>query len=160
MWGQDSKATAVMQDAGIIPTRVGTRLADLIRFLLTEDHPHACGDKRNIIAYYEKRRGSSPRVWGQAEKTQENILLHWIIPTRVGTSFLIKANRKYLQDHPHACGDKYYVPFQGMVNIALAWTGCIAIYYGIIPTRVGTRNADIYILTACQDHPHACGDKL
>lgn len=23
----------------------------------------------------------------------------------------------------------YYVPFQGMVNIALAWTSCIAIYY-------------------------------
>ena len=30
----------------------------------------------------------------------------------------------------------------------------------IIPTRVGTRCQRVYLCTAKQDHPHACGDKL
>ena len=30
----------------------------------------------------------------------------------------------------------------------------------IIPTRVGTRRLSTYRESRCQDHPHACGDKL
>ena len=36
---------------------------------------------------------------------------------------------------------------------------CVSCAERIIPTRVGTRFAFLLCLTACQDHPHACGDK-
>ena len=86
VWGQVLDQQACYDSHGIIPTRVGTRLTDLIRFLLTEDHPHACGDKTIMKEKLLDLLGSSPRVWGQA--SIRTILMNFlrIIPTRVGTS--------------------------------------------------------------------------
>ena len=33
------------------------------------------------------------------------------------------------------------------------------LFYGIIPTRVGTRKHTLTITNGNKDHPHACGDK-
>ena len=55
-------------DLGIIPTRVGTRLSDILLVVKIEDHPHACGDKQKVIILCFVKIGSSPRVWGQEVK--------------------------------------------------------------------------------------------
>ena len=47
VWGQDISTDTPLADGRIIPTRVGTRLANKNNPTETEDHPHACGDKSN-----------------------------------------------------------------------------------------------------------------
>ena len=50
-----------------------------------QDHPHAYGDK--WLERFGKNMdwGSSPRVWGQAQKIVEKKYADRIIPTRMGT---------------------------------------------------------------------------
>ena len=49
VWGQASRAGYKGCVVGIIPTRVGTRQGHLHPDRLSEDHPHACGDKTKEI---------------------------------------------------------------------------------------------------------------
>ena len=53
----------------IIPTRVGTSDTVAVVHSVSEDHPHACGDKQTVLAGIRQRMGSSPRVWGQAGRS-------------------------------------------------------------------------------------------
>ena len=69
----------------IIPTRVGTSTYPYCFLRVTEDHPHACGDKRSNHRCVYQHAGSSPRVWGQAGITFPFCISQGIIPTRVGT---------------------------------------------------------------------------
>ena len=46
VWGQGEIDAYSVMFGGIIPTRVGTSIFDRFRSVNTEDHPHACGDKR------------------------------------------------------------------------------------------------------------------
>ena len=105
VWGQDISTDTPLADGRIIPTRVGTRLANKNNPTETEDHPHACGDKGNsskILSHeagssprvwgqvqpsrcFNSFIGSSPRVWGQAFRLNIRTLPNRIIPTRVGT---------------------------------------------------------------------------
>ena len=45
-------------------------------------------------------------MWGQARVQAHAADKAGIIPTRVGTSYVIPVNVSNVQDHPHACGDK------------------------------------------------------
>ena len=92
----------------IIPTRVGTRLLAAPHFLLSADHPHACGDKASFDVVPIISIGSSPRVWGQVLATVLSFLPAGIIPTRVGTRRVYSTRLSFQQDHPHAYGDKLY----------------------------------------------------
>ena len=90
VWGQGYLRTAENLSIGIIPTRVGTSAKNALLLLTLRDHPYACGDKQGISAHTQARHGSSPRVWGQAEKMNLKNLQKRIIPTRVGTSLLVR----------------------------------------------------------------------
>ena len=167
VWGQAIWALYLADQAGIIPTRVGTSNVLICHQKIHGDHPHACGDKssRRYVCLCEL--GSSPRVWGQA--------LHFcayqnhfrIIPTRVGTSGVIRQAHHELKDHPHACGDKPDLAASAdcvLGSSPRVWgqalrppAACSPAW--IIPTRVGTsldhQSGDFISM----DHPHACGDK-
>ncbi len=131
------------------------------------DHPHACGDKRQIACEKINKMGSSPRVWGQDSKCGGNVISAGIIPTRVGTSDIFFLVYLVFRDHPHACGDK-----QEMGCVTLSVAGSSPRVWGqveehikgmdkrrIIPTRVGTRGNRSVATNTGEDHPHACGDK-
>ena len=131
------------------------------------DHPHACGDKPCTHPLRCQNLGSSPRVWGQVGKPLIRLSVSRIIPTRVGTSARSACDLPYVQDHPHACGDKYFcqVRHRHVVGSSPRVWGQVSAsssfnkYKGIIPTRVGTSGiVDMSHITH-QDHPHACGDK-
>ena len=47
VWGQVLSALFCASDLRIIPTRVGTRPQINYALHLLQDHPHACGDKKN-----------------------------------------------------------------------------------------------------------------
>ena len=70
------------------------------------DHPHACGDKIEMIRGDGDKTGSSPRVWGQGKCSKIDYVPIGIIPTRVGTRKEQSHMLAQAQDHPHACGDK------------------------------------------------------
>lgn len=56
-----------------------------------------------------------------------NQVLQWVIALLPDSPF---KNIQFPDEMEYFLGIlNYYVPFQGMVNIALAWTSCISIYY-------------------------------
>ena len=67
VWGQGRLPSYLYESARIIPTRVGTSMLVSGEASLTEDHPHACGDKVEQSPSCEGLLGSSPRVWGQEQ---------------------------------------------------------------------------------------------
>ena len=107
VWGQGNALEVFNVPVRIIPTRMGTSLAEWKNGELVKDHPHACGDKRTKITLTRLAVGSSPRVWGQVASAAYGSDRSRIIPTRVGTSFRSLFERYLRQDHPHACGDKH-----------------------------------------------------
>ena len=86
VWGQVVFNANFHNPTGIIPTRVGTSFIDFLTSYLTQDHPHACGDKNSFVTCLLYSGGSSPRVWGQAFLSINGVSRFRIIPTRVGTS--------------------------------------------------------------------------
>ena len=87
---------------------MGTRLDATHVGVGCTDHPHACGDKAAVKLFKLVRDVSSPRVWGQGLSALGFRLFLGIIPTRVGTSFLVERVESLEKNHPHACGDKLY----------------------------------------------------
>ena len=86
VWGQDDNEGKTVGLTRIIPTRVGTSKHQNNIDELSQDHPHACGDKQSKIILRIETLGSSPRVWGQDKKQIRIGFFARIIPTRVGTS--------------------------------------------------------------------------
>ena len=168
VWGQATPVKISPQMAGIIPTRVGTSFQILRPVLQYRDHPHACGDKEERFSPFISSKGSSPRVWGQANGKFTRYLHMRIIPTRVGTRKTEYEMRHRGEDHPHACGDKRYNISRFAVRLGSSprvWGQgklCenLTAIHRIIPTRVGTSYTNLYIAQQIQDHPHACGDKF
>ena len=167
MWGQEILKNLGYATAGIIPTRVGTRLRLFNLNNIKQDHPHACGDKRFTIFSVNSETGSSPRVWGQVLFFFVLLFTCGIIPTRVGTRVRNKLKTTADGDHPHACGDKYDLKakiWNEAGSSPRVW-GQVFFHLNfrnksrIIPTRVGTRKNHHTVLPQKRDHPHACGDK-
>ncbi len=135
-----------MPDIGIIPMRMGTRALSASVRLLSEDHPHAYGDKFLPSFSFVLSLGSSPRVWGQAMSHLSFNFLLGIIPTRMGTSAACVCGSLNTQDHPHAYGDKQtqFAHSLGTVGSSPRVWGQVVVQQaswgrrGIIPTRMGT----------------------
>ncbi len=168
MWGQGVDVGSATKVTRIIPTRVGTSKSSVQRFPCPWDHPHACGDKTCSICLCMLDTGSSPRVWGQALSAEDFGFRAGIIPTRVGTrTERVKLPTTH-RDHPHACGDKYYIQslYKSVMGSSPRVWGQEYLRrralpsWRIIPTRVGTRQECYDFFLPLQDHPHACGDKL
>ena len=64
---------------------MGTRLFIIYLIGLSEDHPHAYGDKQKRPHRLQWQLGSSPRVWGQVHRFATAGETAGIIPTRMGT---------------------------------------------------------------------------
>ena len=151
----------------IIPTRMGTSYQKQCCEKPYRDHPHAYGDKKIPLFVKRSCLGSSPRVWGQADKVDYENFYDRIIPTRMGTSSITARFPEMRWDHPHAYGDKFNVDevlslVEG--SSPRVWgqdlfSSCLLAIYRIIPTRVGTSTGNVIPAFANEDHPHACGDK-
>ena len=85
---------------------MGTRAGALRLLTVSQDHPHAYGDKLTAKAKRLLKKGSSPRVWGQEILYVLKPVTARIIPTRMGTRDLECKQAILKWDHPHAYGDK------------------------------------------------------
>ena len=106
VWGQEQQQAQIQEQIRIIPMRVGTSCTSFCYRAVTQDHPHACGDKRRKSLTSPSTLGSSPCVWGQVPVQIYSLCGSRIIPMRVGTSFDHAQRQLGVWDHPHACGDK------------------------------------------------------
>ena len=130
----------------IIPTRMGTSYQKQCCEKPYRDHPHAYGDKKIPLFVKRSCLGSSPRVWGQADKVDYENFYDRIIPTRMGTSSITARFPEMRWDHPHAYGDKFNVDevlslVEGSsprVWGQVKFCGTADKNTGIIPTRMGT----------------------
>ena len=167
VWGQDKAEVSKLNEARIIPMRVGTRLLVSQMVSLIRDHPHACGDKICKASATTSTSGSSPCVWGQVTGFNKSCDVTRIIPMRVGTRHSLRINCRCIEDHPHACGDKLSKSAptaQSLGSSPCVWGQVpLAIFKcvisRIIPMRVGTSRLSAIISILAKDHPHACGDK-
>ena len=106
-------------------------------------------------------------MWGQVTEWQRATRVRRIIPTRVGTSYHHRPHQDKLEDHPHACGDKYHnmrYTHSREGSSPRVWgqerkSVDMKIKHRIIPTRVGTSSKSPFGGFGYWDHPHACGDK-
>ena len=157
VWGQVEIAGKKLPKQRIIPTRMGTRPVRGGVKLLLKDHPHAYGDKLAFSSTRIFSRGSSPRVWGQAQQAIGNPSELRIIPTRMGTSFPSAKAPGGVVNHPHAYGDKLRI-----TNNTATRTRSSPRVWGqvhtdtnvlqkrrIIPTRMGTRLRIFRSLDTC-----------
>ncbi len=69
--------------------RVGTSDGAVTGNKSKEDHPHACGDKKERVYSAYTVPGSSPCVWGQVALAEKAETERRIIPMRVGTRFCV-----------------------------------------------------------------------
>ena len=161
MWGQAPQENKRHAYEGIIPTRVGTRTSKPLTGTMSEDHPHACGDKRKFGLHIWVAKGSSPRVWGQVCILFVDKFSVRIIPTRVGTRRGQKKERLRMEDHPHACGDKRRRRSRRAYKLGSSprvwgqgFLFCsFAVHLRIIPTRVGTRLKKSRKIAVLQNQP-------
>ena len=167
VWGQAKTIEFWQSISGIIPTRVGTSDVRIKQCRLSQDHPHACGDKVITSGIFAIYAGSSPRVWGQGAAVGHGVGRCGIIPTRVGTRIAVENPYFQSGNHPHACGDKDRLRQDGRKRVGSSprvW-GQVHFFVplrpvdGIIPTRVGTSFPTVAVSPSQTDHPHACGDK-
>ena len=86
-------------------------------------------------------------MWGQEVIPTCNDLNNRIIPTRVGTRVYIVIALAFVEDHPHACGDKAKSGSSGYKS-----PGSSPRVWGQV-CRYSCRRDNF------KDHPHACGDK-
>ena len=85
----------------------------------------------------------------------------------MGTRWTSNTASLGVQDHPHACGDKYCSEHRnaGILGSSPRVWGQVNSdrntlnHRGIIPTRVWTSISVCFVAMDFEDHPHACGDK-
>ena len=106
VWGQERYALILPCIFRIIPTRMGTSVAECLFEIIYRDHPHAYGDKSLAPVGGLSGNGSSPRVWGQVVNERDIGTGKGIIPMRMGTSRRNPYPQARSWDHPHAYGDK------------------------------------------------------
>ena len=93
---------------GITPARAGKSF--VIDFLgnIIRDHPRACGEKAALAVIQPAIQGSPPRVRGKAIKTVAQSAIGGITPARAGKSRPCRSIRRYIRDHPRACGEQAF----------------------------------------------------
>ena len=149
VWGQERYALILPCIFRIIPTRMGTSVAECLFEIIYRDHPHAYGDKSLAPVGGLSGNGSSPRVWGQVVNERDIGTGKGIIPMRMGTSLNQHKQLVVFINHPHAYGDK---PEKSIS--ASTFLGSSPRVWGqdeldnlqvpnlrIIPTRMGTRSS-------------------
>ena len=132
MWGQDLTLSATALHRRIIPTRVGTSLPQLLRAPTHKDHPHACGDKIDVL-YALNAKEIEPAA--------------------------TKRRGLGVETDSASTGSKISIA-DFLDDVKNYYSDVLSDSVRIISTRVGTRNQDLKLTELSQDHLHACGDKI
>ena len=89
-----------------IPTPVGNADADPRIARGAAVHPHARGERGDLLMSKRRRNGSSPRPWGTHELHQARFDRGRFIPTPVGNARITGRPSSRKPVHPHARGER------------------------------------------------------
>ena len=131
------------------------------------DHPRVCGEKCRKKFFIRRRRGSPPRVRGEAGPSRPPRPADRITPACAGRSRRSRRWTPTPQDHPRVCGEKRclgnaVVPQQGSpprVRGEGLMGSARMLILGITPACAGRRTTNTYRERGKQDHPRVCGEK-
>ena len=107
MWGKVFFYFRRCSKPRITPTHVGKSADELGLEIKAKDHPHPCGEKKEIGVEESQLEGSPPPMWGKAVFQTSARVKIGITPTHVGKSRKQKQNLLFEWDHPHPCGEKH-----------------------------------------------------
>ena len=91
---------------GITPACAGRSVADVQRLERAQDHPRVCGEKSRSLYGLSWKRGSPPRVRGEASASLALLAALGITPACAGRSSRIGRIWEMIRDHPRVCGEK------------------------------------------------------
>ena len=89
----------------ITPARAGKTSTTTPLYLLSTDHPRACGENMSTAFLLVHKLGSSPRVRGKLVRISILARLLRITPARAGKTYLNRTKCAGGEDHPRACGE-------------------------------------------------------
>ena len=146
VWSVERQALADQPWDWNIRTRMSWRSFDCY-FSGIWDHPHVCGEYRQLVRAGEPVRGSPPRVWGIPDEGIRGDRHDGITPTCVGNTRVWSRGLCRRQDHPHVCGE--YRPPHARARTQDR---------RITPTCVGNTTRRGSSPAGRKDHPHVCGE--
>ncbi len=155
------------REGGIIPARAGSRIPYEWVDGPKRDHPRAYGEQLNGEDPVKQAEGSSPRVRGAGLPAARGDQQEGIIPARAGSRAQPDYPRRYVWDHPRACGEQ-----PGMRERRDGFLGSSPRVRGagqgrrlrhgaggIIPARAGSSRSTCRTSSQPWDHPRACGEQ-
>ena len=93
---------------GITPAYAGKRSGPLPPSSRTRDHPRVCGETPCPPAGRGHRRGSPPRMRGNAKQIQPTAGYQGITPAYAGKRWFHEEFQPSPWDHPRICGEKSF----------------------------------------------------
>ena len=108
MRGKVCRQPTDQNNFGITPAHAGKRSGRTFFRRPTRDHPRACGEKAHIVCANDKFEGSPPRMRGKVEAAVSLMDDERITPAHAGKSRCCLRPAERPQDHPRACGEKYW----------------------------------------------------
>ena len=106
VWGKDARCLLAFSPMRNIPTCVGKSSPPARQRRCPTEHPHVCGEKRDMLHITCYSSGTSPRVWGKAKRDVFTDYVNRNIPTCVGKRDLREEDGDGFSEHPHVCGEK------------------------------------------------------
>ena len=168
MWGTRRLYNHIYINLRFIPTHVGNAICFAPASTTSPVHPHACGERIEIIHKITGRVGSSPRMWGTRTITISDFENLRFIPTHVGNAVWVIPAVWVFPVHPHACGERFVTEHRhrGLDGSSPRMWGtrpkcpCCKRDSRFIPTHVGNALIDDHRFVIIAVHPHACGERL
>ena len=111
-----------------------------------QDHPRICGEKAPAGESLTALLGSPPHMRGKVLKVAAYSLCKGITPAYAGKSSDLHQGRRSGWDHPHMCGEKFYVD-----EVLPGDTGS--------PPHVRGKVLRCLRFPTRKDHPRICGEK-
>ena len=187
VWGTRERFNRDVGYARFIPTGVGNTVGCGRRFSSASVHPHGCGEHTIDPFSAEVDLGSSPRVWGTPQYSNNIINQKRFIPTGVGNTRSGGYIRYCTAVHPHGCGEHHPYQFTMLSIMRFIPTGVgntprpdcpvptshgssprvwgtpissavSSSIFRFIPTGVGNTDHNHRPGTAKTVHPHGCGE--
>ena len=135
---------------------------------MTSVHPHVCGEIVHADTQIDRRRGTSPRLWGDFPQIRPLRALIRYIPTSVGRLPLTSQSIPRRSVHPHVCGEicshcRLFKRHNG--TSPRLWGDFLRHLvkespYRYIPTSVGRLSWRRCGIISRSVHPHVCGEIL
>ena len=152
---------------GITPACAGRSALKDLTDEIKQDHPRVCGEKCIVHTIGQIRRGSPPRVRGEAVFMRLSRWRVGITPACAGRRVAYSAGCYTTEDHPRVCGEKSQLTLEvcnnpgspprvrGEVYAPVRRASCDR----ITPACAGRSDTAGHGFGAAKDHPRVCGEK-